>query len=83
MDRHVEQSGCCAPARVPREPGVSAPAADPVTRASNPDRADTGWMDLPGGEFLMGTDDPAGFRGRRRGAGSRVTSTPSESTRTQ
>ena len=53
----VEHPGCCLPSRSP----AAAPTAQagPSTSASSDDIA--GMVALPGGPFLMGTDDKVGF----------------------
>ncbi|GAB89161.1 formylglycine-generating enzyme family protein [Gordonia rhizosphera] len=57
MDPNVEKSGCCAPARSPGDPADESPPTRTIEAGHAPIR----WVDLPGGEFLMGTDDPVGF----------------------
>ena len=55
-----QPSPCCAAARMPTEQPTTAPAV----AAAKPQAANgsiDGMALIPGGEFLMGTDDPGGF----------------------
>ncbi|MER5813206.1 formylglycine-generating enzyme family protein [Streptomyces sp. NPDC002033] len=53
---------CCAPVREPA-PRTAPPAEPPPARATDPAvrRAVRDLLDLPGGRFLMGSEDPDGF----------------------
>ena len=55
-----QPSPCCAAARMPSAPSTPVrTAAAPVARAAN--GSVEGMALVPGGEFLMGTEDPGGF----------------------
>ena len=63
-------ASCCAPAR-----SATAQASPPLlTRATQV--LDHGFVDIPGGDFLMGTDDPEGFPSDGEGPVRRVTLRP-------
>ena len=52
-----QPSPCCAAARMPSTPARSAAPSTPQAANGSTD----GMVLIPGGEFLMGTDDPGGF----------------------
>jgi len=58
----VSSDGCCAPSRT----AGAVPAAG-ASVAPGPRGRHTGLVALPGGTFLMGTDDPDGFPADREG----------------
>jgi len=51
-------SGCCSPQR---EPGEHLPEAPAPKLATDAVRRTSGLVELPGGDFTMGTDDAVGF----------------------
>ena len=55
-----QPSPCCAAARMPSTPATHTPAAAPSTPSAINGSTD-GMALIPGGDFLMGTDDPIGF----------------------
>ncbi len=55
--REGQAGACCAPTR----PGDAAPTIARSTPRRAATAPDQGLLDIPGGEFLMGTADPAGF----------------------
>ena len=57
LTEHGASSGCCMPAR---DGLVEAAAVTSVVEPVGPTRAD-GMVLLPGGTFLMGTDDAQGY----------------------
>ena len=61
-----EPSPCCAAARMPST-SATTPAAVVPSDAQATNGSVDGMALIPGGEFLMGTDDPVGFRGDGEG----------------
>ena len=61
-----QPSPCCAAARMPSTPATPPSADAPSTPQAANGSAD-GMALIPAGEFLMGTDDPIGFRGDGEG----------------
>ena len=61
-----QPSPCCAAARIPSTSSTPSAAAAP-TIAQVTNGSIEGMALIPGGEFLMGTDDPIGFQGDGEG----------------
>ena len=57
-----QPSPCCAAARMPPASATPAPTDAPSMPPQTANGSADGMALIPGGEFLMGTDDPIGFR---------------------